>query len=726
MRGNQRISLILPCLNEAEGLKRLLPEIPSWVDEIVVVDNNSTDASATIAHAAGARVVQEARPGYGHAHQAGLRAATGTILAAMDGDGQYPPAALADLIDPLLERRADFVSGCRVPFPRGSVPAYRRAGNALLNFVGALLFGVRVQDNQSGMWAMRREVPERLRLTRGDMAFSEEIKYKAIRAGFRFCETYVGYRPRYGPSKLLPLSAGLKNLSYLFRLWWQSVPRHEDAHSVFYRPLEIARNRIQKLWHVADVVAPWIVIGVFSVGYVRLAWYNYLQFDTGLDLGIYNQALYHLSHLRLPFSTFKNEVLWGDHAHFFLVLLAPLYRVFPDPRTLTIIQALAITTAGWPIYQIALKTLKSRPVALSLLFAMLSFVGIQYALDFDFHVTVFTGAALAWMLYAFHTRRPLVYWLTLALALLTKEDAAPIVLMIGVYVLFLKRWRLALATMASAAAYFVLSAYVLMPVWSPSHQAVIHFDVETYGRGALRNTIGTLFHPTATAKAMTDVPTKRHTIRILFEAFGYLPLATPFTYLASVPIFLSRFLSREEYRWGLDYHYNANILPVLAYGTILGARNVLAALARAPWGSQRYVRRTLLAAVAAVLLVSTYRTSWIHSDIPLRRLTLEEFVGRDFVPRYGIATFNLVKEMIPEEKSVSASSGFVAALSSRPYIFNFPEPKNKNVKWIVVSPEFNTWPLRKGEMEESIAALEKNPVYETVWSDYGIWAFRKR
>lgn len=223
MRNGEHISLIIPCLNEAEGLKRLLPEVPSWIDEVLVVDNNSTDGSADVARAFGALVIREQLPGYGSAHRAGMRAATGTILAAMDGDGQYPPDALDRLVDPILKNQADFVSGCRVPFPKGTVPHYRRIGNRMLNLAGSLLFGRTMKDNQSGMWAMRRQIADVLNLRRTDMAFSEELKYKTIRAGFRFTEVSVAYRPREGTSKLLPLSAGLKNLLFLVRLRWQKT-----------------------------------------------------------------------------------------------------------------------------------------------------------------------------------------------------------------------------------------------------------------------------------------------------------------------------------------------------------------------------------------------------------------------------------------------------------------------------------------------------------------------
>jgi len=226
MRANQRISLVIPCLNEERGLRVLLPEVPPWVDEVIVVDNNSTDQTADVGRAHGATVVSEKIQGYGAAHQAGLRRSSGDIVAALDGDGQYPVPLLAKIVDPIATGHVDFVVGSRVPFPPGSIPLTRRIGNILLNVTGALLFGTVVKDNQSGMWAMRRRVFKQLDFQRTDMAFSEEIKYKTIRAGFRFREVHIGYRSRCGgASKLLPLTDGIRNLLYLIHLRFGTTAR---------------------------------------------------------------------------------------------------------------------------------------------------------------------------------------------------------------------------------------------------------------------------------------------------------------------------------------------------------------------------------------------------------------------------------------------------------------------------------------------------------------------
>src|SRR5690606_11546985 len=91
---NNKISIVIPCKNEEAALYSMLLKLPSYIDEVVVVDNNSEDNTAKVAKAFGAKVYTEKRTdngvGYGFAHQTGMRKATGDIIIALDGDDTYP------------------------------------------------------------------------------------------------------------------------------------------------------------------------------------------------------------------------------------------------------------------------------------------------------------------------------------------------------------------------------------------------------------------------------------------------------------------------------------------------------------------------------------------------------------------------------------------------------------------------------------------------------------
>lgn len=213
------VSVVIPCFNEEEGIAHVLRGMPDYVDETIVVDNNSTDGTAEVAQALGARVIFERRKGYGSAYLAGLPAATGDIIATVDGDGTYPSDAIAPLIDELLAGGLDFISASRFPLQNpGAMRARNQLGNQVLTWTARLLFRHWFADSQSGMWVFRRHCLRWIAPRDPGMAFSEEIKLEALRAPqVRFGERPIAYHERIGETKLFTWRDGFRNLGFLFR-----------------------------------------------------------------------------------------------------------------------------------------------------------------------------------------------------------------------------------------------------------------------------------------------------------------------------------------------------------------------------------------------------------------------------------------------------------------------------------------------------------------------------
>ena len=107
---DHKITVVIPCLNEEEGIRMVLERIPRFVDEVIVVDNGSTDATAEIAAGLGARVIREEVRGYGRAYKTGLLHAQGDIIVTLDGDHSYPVDSLSYLIEALIGADVGFVS----------------------------------------------------------------------------------------------------------------------------------------------------------------------------------------------------------------------------------------------------------------------------------------------------------------------------------------------------------------------------------------------------------------------------------------------------------------------------------------------------------------------------------------------------------------------------------------------------------------------------------------
>lgn len=224
MHRDLKLSVVIPCYNEENGVREVMGRMPAAVDEVVVVDNNCTDRTAEVARELGARVVEERIAGYGAAYKAGLKAATGDVVITLDGDGTYPPEQIPALVDRLVEKRWDFLSACRFPLsdPK-AMSLSNRIGNWVLTFAAAVLFFRPIRDSQSGMWVFRRPVLERLSLTSNGMAFSEEIKLEALLRGCRFGEAHIPYGARVGEVKLQKWRDGWDNLTFLMRKrFWRS------------------------------------------------------------------------------------------------------------------------------------------------------------------------------------------------------------------------------------------------------------------------------------------------------------------------------------------------------------------------------------------------------------------------------------------------------------------------------------------------------------------------
>lgn len=223
MRNNMKISVVIPCYNEEGGIAEVIPTLPDFIDEILVVDNNSSDRTAEVARSLGARVIHETKQGYGCAYKAGLPAAEGDIIVTMDGDGTYPAHAISYLIDTLLIDSLDFVSAARIPVQWAHCPNMikRYFGNLALSMATCLLFGIMLRDSQSGMWVFRRDVLTHVDVISDGMPFSEEFKIRAFKhetVAAREVPVQFKYITRVGDSKLNLWGDGFRNLMYLFKL----------------------------------------------------------------------------------------------------------------------------------------------------------------------------------------------------------------------------------------------------------------------------------------------------------------------------------------------------------------------------------------------------------------------------------------------------------------------------------------------------------------------------
>lgn len=219
MSAGPRIVAVIPAYNEAGHIGAVVRQVSPLVDEVVVVDDGSSDGTAAEAGASGARVYRHlVNRGLGGSIATGTRAALGRgadIIVTLDGDGQHVPGEIDRVAGPILSGEADFVIGSRM-IHREGMPIPRRVANRLANLFTWLLFGVRVSDSQSGFRAYTRQVAEAIDIRTSRMEVSSEIVAEVALNGFRIAEVPITViYTEYSLSKGQSLKVGLQTLTKL-------------------------------------------------------------------------------------------------------------------------------------------------------------------------------------------------------------------------------------------------------------------------------------------------------------------------------------------------------------------------------------------------------------------------------------------------------------------------------------------------------------------------------
>lgn len=214
----RRVSVVIPCLNEAETIaecvrrSRAVLDESGLVGEVIVVDNGSTDGSGELARAAGALVVDEPRRGYGSAYLAGLDVAAGDYIVMVDADLTYDFDEIPRFVDE-LEHGAQLVVGNRMESIRpGAMSWLSRVGNPLLSGFLNVLHRTNIRDVHCGMRALRRDVLPVLNLRTVGMEFASEMVIRATRERLDVREVPIELHPRVGRSKLSPFRDGWRHL----------------------------------------------------------------------------------------------------------------------------------------------------------------------------------------------------------------------------------------------------------------------------------------------------------------------------------------------------------------------------------------------------------------------------------------------------------------------------------------------------------------------------------
>jgi hypothetical protein len=293
MSSAPEITVVIPCLNEEEAVGKVVDQALEGIrrsgrtGEVLVVDNGSTDRSAEIASAHGARVVAEERRGYGSAYLTGLAQARGTYLVMGDADETYPLQELGPFVD-RLANGDDLVMGSRFKgtIHGDAMPFLNRfVGNPILTGMLNVLFGVKVSDAHCGMRAISKDAATALDLHSTGMEFASEMVFKAYRRGLSVSEIPIDYYPRVGESKLNRVGDAWRHVRFMLLYspsWLYLVPGSALLLLGFAGMLVLATGPVDvfgRSWQIHTMLgfvaltligAQVIQLGVFARTYARV------------------------------------------------------------------------------------------------------------------------------------------------------------------------------------------------------------------------------------------------------------------------------------------------------------------------------------------------------------------------------------------------------------------------------------------------------------------------
>jgi len=239
--GNPTVSVIVPTLNEADCLPYVLPRIPTWVDEVLLVDGRSDDDTVEVARQVmpSIRIVTQKGKGKGDALRYGFDLAQGDIVVAIDADGSTDPTEIPAFVGALLSG-ADYAKGTRFLQGAGTtdMPLHRRLGNKIFVIIVRILFGGAYSDLLYGYNAMWKSVIPSLELDADGFEIETQMNLRALKAGLKITEVASFEAERIaGQAKLVAIPDGLRVLKQLLDEYYQKLKRGRPSIRL------ISRNR---------------------------------------------------------------------------------------------------------------------------------------------------------------------------------------------------------------------------------------------------------------------------------------------------------------------------------------------------------------------------------------------------------------------------------------------------------------------------------------------------
>jgi hypothetical protein len=399
-----------------------------------------------------------------------------------------------------------------------------------------------------------------------------------------------------------------------------------------------------------------LTVALFVVAFTRTTWTMHDRFGTyGFDLGIYDQGTWLLSRLQAPFVTVRGLDLFGQHASYVLILVAPLYRLWADPRLLLLLQVLFLALPAVVVYRLGARHLGHPAAGLAVAVAYLAYPGVQWAITWQFHPEAIAAGLLALAVLAADRRRHGAMAGLLAMAALCGEELGLVVAGFGALLVVGGRRAVGWRTLGAGLGWFLLATFVLVPLANGRQPRLFEtaYGIDGSGPRALLQALPTMAgHALQNGLANGGVA---YLLLVLVPLLG-LPLLAPRWLLPVAPPLLLNLAAVQPEHHQIRFHYLATAAPLLAAGAVAGLAVVAAR------------RRRLLAPLLVLLVLVAGVMNWCYGPAPWSRDPVTIPAGpADPVRREALA-------LVDPGAAVSAQYNLVPHLAHRPRVYEFPNP----------------------------------------------------
>jgi uncharacterized membrane protein len=474
-------------------------------------------------------------------------------------------------------------------------------------------------------------------------------------------------------------------------------------------------NRALKKKYLPDIIL-YLCIALFVVYFTHLSFARHDNFySLRLDLGNMDQTVWNVVHgngftLTDPMGE-KQMSRTGIHADFLLILLAPLYLIWSNPKMLLLVQVVVVSLGALPVYWIAKSKITSKYIALFFPVAYLLYPPLQRMVLYDFHAVALSTTFLLLAYWYMEKEKYVWFGIFATLAALGKEEVWLVTGLFGFYIAWKKgkKW-IGLATLFISGIIFYALFWKIIPAHAIAQQHFALAYLSEFGNspdGVLKNI---LVQPMAVLRSIF-LPDRLFYYFLLLFPVGFFPVFAPAALFFALPDLLINSLSSNGLMRTINYQYTSNIIPFIFISAIAGY-NALQHMISSTWH-----KRLFLGLGISALCISI----WAWGELPYGRDLKWWFY---FMPKPEKDVMQQVEKMTDSKYSVSATNNIGAHFSQRQFLYNYPIHAQEADVVVIELGDPHAWP-NSIEQQRVLDDLMKNMQYTLIAHTGNFYAFKK-